>query len=268
MMNPISLQVSPEAFGKQMMPEHDTGTSAAHAFMQQITESTEFSEQIGVQLMTHVDAVRVSDELADPTVNIADASPTTAELVAVHSQWEGKACAGKTLQIAELYESKHLAIGRLSYLDSQIVGGGPTPSGSERVTLQKDAHAGVSVGHLASSSSVHARHEATSSPFVAAPPDRTEQSIREKDRAKQSIVQLPELLSPWMRRRVSVSADEHSIQIFIRDYEANDQELDAIVGTVLMHAQPFHDGRKIAITVNGKSLLNEMEFTGGPKNAG
>lgn len=270
-MNTINLQIGPELFAKHAIPEHDAGKQAADAFRQQLTASAQFGDAFDTLVSPTTVTVQDSGKLTAPIAAPTEVVPTTtAEFIAVQNQSENTAGASKTVHVAELYESKHLAIGRLSYLDRDVVGSATTTSALNGRTAPVQTSSGLSSTQTGALAPGHQSREATQSPLLHGLMDRTEQSTprAEKDRVQSSIVQLPEMLAPWMRRRVSVSGDENRIQVLVRDYEASRQELEAVVEAVLLHAKAFNDGREIAVTVNGMPLHDATRLIGGQQNAG
>lgn len=271
-MNTINLQLQPEFLGLQAKPEQGFGKSTGDAFMQQITVPAQFGGRSGLPSLPMADAPQTSDELTDPIAGLSSTiATTTAELVAVRSQLESTTSAAQTLQVAELYESKHIAIGQLSYLDSETVRVATTSVVPKSSTAPKQTSFSTEVSRTAPllpAQEWNDENQKSASILTSESLDKPELSSRENERLRQSIVHLPEMLAPWMRRRVSVSSDERSIQILVRDYEASSQELSAIVDAVLSHVTSVDDGRKLVITVNGKSVQGEIKFTGEKKNAG
>lgn len=266
-MNAINLLMRPELLGKQSMQDQGVGAHVAEAFMEQV-----FAPE---QPTSHpvIDPKEVGGEqllvgpLAAAELDLSAAVPTTTEFVAVQHQFDGAKQVGATLQVAELYESKHLAIGRLSYLDRDFGAGTASTAELQNATAQKSPASMSETGVSLPSPTTHRAKVAQASMLISEERQKLEQASKEREGGRLTITQLPEALAPWMRRRVSVAADETSVQILVRDYGASKQELDAIVDAVLLHTQAIADGRKLTLTVNGKSVLNEQNFTGGNKDA-
>lgn len=266
-MNAINLLMRPELLGNQTMPDQGVGSHVAEAFMEQVFSPVQPTNQPMVDTKEVGGEQLIVGHLVAAELNQSAAVPTTTEFVAVQHQFDGAKQVGATLQVAELYESKYLAIGRLSYLDRNSSAGTASTAELQNATARKSPAAINELGVSVPSPTAYRSKAAQASMLISEDRQIVAQASKERERGRLAITQLPEALAPWMRRRVSVAADETNVQILVRDYGASKQELDAIVDAVLLHTQTIADGRKLTLTVNGKSVLNEQNSTGGNKDA-